>query len=117
MNDEPGAPYLKISARGMRLSAAERAAAESMFWFTLGKFEPGLRRVGIEIGRAEGQPGRWLECRVSALVHGGTPILVEGSDRDLAACVGRTLRRAEREMHRRSRGVGRGSRVPVRGTA
>ena len=98
---------LEIRCHGVSLSPRERDETERTFWLTLGKYEPTLRGAVVTVSPAGGSDPGWLSCKVSAVDHHGAVLLVEGADRDVAACVARTLRRAEREMRRRSSPVRR----------
>ncbi len=93
---------LELQARGLDLTPRERAVTERSFWFTLGKYQPELRRVALCITAPEGEETGWVRCRVSVHDRAGATMLVEGADPDLAACVTRTFQRAEREVRRRS---------------
>ena len=102
MSDAAEPTPLEIRSRGVVLSSRERAETERAFWFTLGKYQPALRRAVVTLSVANGDEPGWLSCQVSAVDRSGSLLFVEGADRDVATCVARTFGRAEREMRRRA---------------
>jgi hypothetical protein len=93
---------LEVVGRDFHLSARERAEIEHWFWFTVGKLESAAGRMVVSVSAAHGDGDGSVACRVAVLDGSGATTLAEGVDRDVGACVRRTLQRAERRLRRRS---------------